>query len=161
MSPQQSFKLGNNFCKHRLIHHRRKLYAPCSPIQVFDLVCQSNSGYGWIVFDSDFERVAFDLIRDRAKQCESGFAVVCSGREHKCRTMTGLFMPGLRIEVQPYDMTTIRQVYTSEKFLTYRLVLADLVMNIFRRDSGQKFGQDIPFAYGSDYNFVASERNID
>jgi hypothetical protein len=57
--------------------------------------------------DYHLERVAFDLIRNRAQDRESNFAIIGNWRQHQGGPSASLFVTSLGIESNPYHIASV------------------------------------------------------
>jgi hypothetical protein len=66
-----------------------------APIHALQLIGESDARR--IAGDRHFERIVFDPGRRGTTDHEPGLAIVARGAEHDGRTMSGLFVAGLRV----------------------------------------------------------------
>src|SRR5262249_42931139 len=60
--------------------------------------------------DLDLERIPLDLGRHGTEKRQPDLTVVIPRRQHERGPMTGLFVPGLRIKIQPDKVATLGNV---------------------------------------------------
>ena len=85
-----------------------------APIEAAYLVGENSALHRQFVGNGNLKRIALHLIGDRAEEGKTGLAVVDGGRDHQCRTTTGLFVPCLRIQAQPDQVATVRHIALSQ-----------------------------------------------
>lgn len=80
------------------------------PIQALNLIGKHHACSVRIVTDDNFEGVALSLAGHGTTEYQAAGSVIVNRREDKGRSMACLFMAGLRVEVQPHDISSIRNV---------------------------------------------------
>jgi hypothetical protein len=107
------------------------------PIKALHLIGEHDAG--WRPRQGHFERIPLDLCRHRATNHQPDPAIVSRGAEHDGRLVSGLLVLGLRVEVEPDNIASIRhkpapdQLETPnqlEKFLADRRVEVDFFVDI-------------------------------
>ena len=68
------------------------------PVKASHLVGEHRASNGQAAGKNDFERIALDLIRDRAKNCKPGARVVGARRKNDSGSAPRLFVSRLRVE---------------------------------------------------------------
>ena len=83
---------------------------PLAPVEALDLVRENGPLRRKTGWKDHFERIAFHLCSDRAEQRKADSGIVRSRRDHQRRTMAGLLVPGLRIELEPDNVSTVGNI---------------------------------------------------
>ena len=86
------------------IHH---LGPACPPVDAFHLIGENHSSDGPFAGNRNLEWVPLRLRRDRTHQREPNLAVVGGWRKYDARPAPGLFMAGLRREVEPDQIAAV------------------------------------------------------
>lgn len=88
--------------------------------------------------DEHFERIAFDLVRDRTENRQADFPIIGGEGQHDRRSATSVFVARLRIKGNPDGVTAIRDVgHASPHFVPNRRASVKFIMPICVRNPGQ------------------------
>jgi hypothetical protein len=110
------------------------------------------------------EGIAFCPGRDRAKKGQTDSTVVRFRTHHQCGTLTRLLMPCLRIELEPDQIPSLRDIGCCHlpRLPANRSSAWDFSVQILRPDSLKEFSQDVPpRPNGTDPEAAVFNRQID
>ena len=102
--------LRDSFVQHSVGHAVNPLRTPNSPVKALDLISQHNSLNPQTGRKRHLEWIPLPLRSDWTQQCEPHPAVVGGRGQDQRGPLAGLLMTGLRIELQPDNVTTPRDV---------------------------------------------------
>ena len=110
-------------------YHRRVTPAP---IQALHLIREDDAGDTESTWDPNLERISLDPAGDRTKQREADLAVVRGRRQHNSGTTSCLLPSGLRVEIDPDGIPTLRERAgeRSPRFAAHGGTGLDLAMDI-------------------------------
>ena len=110
-SAEERPSLRQHFGDHRPGSPASESCVSRSPVQAPDLVGQHHSSDRAIGWQFDLERVASDPGCDGTQQCDAGTLVVDTRTHHEGGPSACLFVPRLRRELQPDEITALGQVW--------------------------------------------------
>lgn len=147
---QERLNLANHFVGHRGRDLFDKLSPALAPVKRPHLIGQHNAADLVGISQLHLKGIAFYSARDRTEEREPDAPIVAGRREHESRTVSGLLVTSLWIELEPHSVTPIGGIAVDDlpRLLANRLACRHFIVHVLVGDAFEELIER-PFLRGN------------